>query len=100
MSNLTLSIDDDLLKKARLYAVAHDTSVNAMVREYLREIAERSEADRTVIESTATPEERRAALIALDELATMFRRENRIKTDWQWNRDDIYDERLERWNKQ
>jgi plasmid stability protein len=35
MTNLTLSIDEDLLKKARIRALEEDTSVNAMVRDYL-----------------------------------------------------------------
>jgi plasmid stability protein len=39
MANLTLSIDDDLLKRARLRAVEQDTSVNALVRDYLEDFA-------------------------------------------------------------
>lgn len=35
MANLTLSIDDDLLQKAREVAVREQTSVNALVREFL-----------------------------------------------------------------
>jgi hypothetical protein len=35
MANLTLSIDDDLLQKAREAALREQTSVNALVREYL-----------------------------------------------------------------
>lgn len=37
MTNLTLAIDDDLLKRARLQAVEDGTSVNEVVREFLRE---------------------------------------------------------------
>ena len=37
MANLTLAVDDDVLRKARLKAVHEDTSVNAVVREFLRE---------------------------------------------------------------
>jgi predicted transcriptional regulator len=39
MTNLTLSIDGDLLKRARICALERDTSVNAMVRDYLEELA-------------------------------------------------------------
>lgn len=39
MANLTLSIDDALLKRARLRALEHDTSVNTLVREYLEDFA-------------------------------------------------------------
>lgn len=36
MANLTLSLDDQLLQKAREAAVRDHTSVNALVREYLQ----------------------------------------------------------------
>ncbi len=39
MANLTLSLDDDLLKRARIRALERDTSVNALVREYLENFA-------------------------------------------------------------
>ena len=35
MANLTLSIDEELLQKARQAALRENTSVNALVREYL-----------------------------------------------------------------
>jgi len=35
MSNLTLTIDDDVLRRARIRALEQGTSVNALVREYL-----------------------------------------------------------------
>jgi hypothetical protein len=35
VANLTLVIEDDLLKSARKLAIDRDTSVNQMVREYL-----------------------------------------------------------------
>ena len=35
MANLTLSVDDGLLQKAREVALRDHTSVNALVREYL-----------------------------------------------------------------
>ncbi|MCX6362838.1 MAG: hypothetical protein NTW58_01440 [Actinobacteria bacterium] len=37
MANLTIAIEDDVLKKARLRAVEQGTSVNAVVREFLRD---------------------------------------------------------------
>jgi len=37
VANLTIAIEDDVLKKARLRAVEQSTSVNAVVREFLRE---------------------------------------------------------------
>ncbi len=35
MANLTIALDDDLLRQARIRAVEQGTSVNAIVREYL-----------------------------------------------------------------
>ena len=35
MANLTIAIEDDILKKARLKAVEDGTSVNAVLREFL-----------------------------------------------------------------
>ena len=43
MANLTLAVDDDLLRRARVRAAKEDTSVNAVVRELL---AAYSAADR------------------------------------------------------
>jgi plasmid stability protein len=40
MANLTITIDDELLKRARLRALERNTSVNALLREYLTAFAE------------------------------------------------------------
>jgi len=37
VTNLTLAIEDDLLKRARLRAIEEGTSVNEIVREFLRD---------------------------------------------------------------
>jgi hypothetical protein len=39
MANLTLTIDGDLLKRARMRALERDSSVNALVREFLERLA-------------------------------------------------------------
>ena len=36
MANLTVSIEDDLLKRARIKALEQGTSVNALLRDYLQ----------------------------------------------------------------
>ena len=41
VANLTLSIDDELLRTARIRALEQGTSVNAVVREYLSNYAGR-----------------------------------------------------------
>ena len=39
MTNLTIAIDAELLKRARMRALERDTSVNALVRRYLEDLA-------------------------------------------------------------
>lgn len=39
MANLTITIDDELLKRARIRALEQDTSVNALLRDYLTAFA-------------------------------------------------------------
>jgi plasmid stability protein len=43
MKNITLSIEDALLDKARIYAAKRGTSVTALVREYLVQVANSDE---------------------------------------------------------
>lgn len=39
MANLTIAIDDELLRRARIRALEHGTSVNALLRTYLEAFA-------------------------------------------------------------
>jgi uncharacterized protein DUF6364 len=39
MKNITLSVDDDVLAAVRRYSAEHNSSVNALVREYLTSLA-------------------------------------------------------------
>jgi plasmid stability protein len=39
MANLTISVNDDVLRMARLRALEHRTSVNAILRDYLERYA-------------------------------------------------------------
>jgi len=39
MANLTITVEDDLLKKARIRALEQGTSVNGILREYLEAYA-------------------------------------------------------------
>ncbi len=50
MTNLTLTVDEEILRKARIRALELGTSVNALVREYLRQLAGRSTAAEGVAE--------------------------------------------------
>jgi hypothetical protein len=81
VANLTLSIDDDLLKRARLKALEHDTSVNALVR--------------TFLDGYVGPDIQRAARVALLESArtSSAGSGDRGRT---WTREDLYADRLSR----
>ena len=47
MKNITVSLDDEVYRQARIRAAERDTSVSAMVRQFLVGLAaEESEADR------------------------------------------------------
>jgi hypothetical protein len=52
MANLTITVDEQTLKRARMRALEEDTSVNAVLRAYLEEYAgvrrERREARRRI----------------------------------------------------
>jgi predicted nucleic acid-binding protein len=54
MANLTITVDEGTMKQARMRALEEDTSVNAVLREYLEEYAggrrEQREAARRIIE--------------------------------------------------
>jgi hypothetical protein len=39
MANLTISIDDEVLRRARVRAIEQDTSVNSILRDYLEAYA-------------------------------------------------------------
>lgn len=81
MANVTLSIDDDVLRRARIRALEEDTSVNSLVREYLRSYAGASEAERAVEEVLELARRSRASSGS----------EGRA-----WRREDLYEERLGR----
>ena len=81
--NLTLDIDDETTQKICMLASAQNTTVEAMVVEYLTGIAG-SHADAT---------ERKAQADKFRETVTKFSRDMGPRT---WTRDDLYEERLGR----
>ncbi len=56
MANLTIAVDDEVLRRARIRALEQGTSVNAILRGYLESFAasdaERDRAVRRVIEAS------------------------------------------------
>jgi plasmid stability protein len=50
MTNLTLTVDEEVLRRARIRALELGTSVNALVRDYLRQLAGGSTAAEGIAE--------------------------------------------------
>lgn len=81
MANLTLSVDDQVLRRARIRALEQGTSVNALVRTYLAEFAGENPAAEAVQELLEMTEDLDAGSGA----------EGRA-----WTREELYRERT-RW---
>ena len=47
MKNITLSIDEDVLNAVRRHAAEHHSTVNALVREYLTNLAQHEDRAKT-----------------------------------------------------
>ena len=76
MKNITLAIEEDVLDKVREVAAQKRTTVNAMVRDYLGEIAGRD----------AKIAEARKELLRLMETS-----EGRMGPDWKFSREETYE---------
>jgi hypothetical protein len=79
MKNITLAIDEEVLRGVRRYAAEHDTTVNALVRDYLTGLVD--------FEKRAAEARKR-----LGEMSEQS--EGRLGPDWKWNREEIYEDRL------
>lgn len=83
MANLTITVDEGTLKRARIRALEEDTSVNAILRDHLEEYAgrrqEQLEAARRIVE---------AARASTSGSGPGGRK---------WKREDAYEERLGRY---
>ncbi len=76
MTNITLSIDDEIIKKVKKIAIDKNSTMTAMIREYLQSIANRESPER----------ERKIAL-----LEKSFKNLERDMEKRAWSRDDLYD---------
>lgn len=56
MKNITVSVDDDTYRRARIAAAQRDTSVSALVKQFLTEIAGETESERLKREERAIRE--------------------------------------------
>ena len=81
MANLTITVPDDVLKRARVRAAEQETSVNAVLREELLRFAGESDSKSAVDE-------------LLDFLAQPIGSSG--AGGYTWSRDKIYEERMNR----
>ena len=76
MKNITLAIEDEVLDKVRVVAAQKRTTVNALVREYLTELAGREDEIANA----------RRELLELMETS-----EGRMGADWKFSREDSHE---------
>ena len=76
MKNITLAVEDDILDKVRVVAAEKKTTVNAMVREFLADIASRDERR----------EKARRELLELMRTSTA-----RMRPDFKFDRDETHE---------
>ena len=81
MANHTITVPDDVLKRARVRAAEQETSVNAVLREELLRFAGESDSKSAVDE-------------LLDFLAQPIGSSG--EGGYTWSRDEIYEERMNR----
>jgi hypothetical protein len=79
MKNITLAIDEKVLKQARAYAARSGTTLNALVRDHLA---------RLVGEQRKIEEARRGLLELIDKST------GRLGPNHKWNREELYADRL------
>jgi len=76
MPNITLSVDEETIKKVRKIAIDKDTTLTAMVREYLESVADSDVATK------------KQAVIRLQQ---SFQKLSRNMGPRSWTRDDLYE---------
>ena len=76
MSNITLSVNDKIIKKVRKIAIDKNTTLTAMVRDFLTEVANRDVQQKKEASSM---------------LHTSFQKMSRDMGQRQWTRGALYD---------
>ena len=76
MKNITLAIDEDVLDRVRIVAAEKKTTVNALVREFLTDLASRDE---------------RLAEARKQLLRLMDTSKGRMAPDWKFDREETHE---------
>lgn len=88
MKNITLKIDDETYRTARIRASQDGTSVSAMVRDFLESL-EKQKTDEEEAERT-----RAKRLMELYAEADARAKDSTLREPWVFNREECYEERL------
>ena len=76
MSNITLSVDDELIRKVRKIAIDKNTTLTQMVRDFLASVAARDAAQR---------------MRAVRQLERSFEKFSRDMGKRDWSREDLHE---------
>jgi hypothetical protein len=76
MSNITLSVDNEIIKKVRKIAIDKNTTLTAMVRDYLTSVAARDAQEKNE---------------AIKKLRASFRTKSRDMGQWEWTREALHE---------
>jgi len=76
MSNITLSVDDEIIKKVRKIAIDKNTTLTQMIRDFLAFVAARDAAQR---------------MQAVKELEMSFEQFSRDMGKREWRREELYE---------
>jgi hypothetical protein len=76
--NITFSVDDQTVDKARAVAKAMNKSLNQVIREYLEQLAGRDQIERDITEFRTLADQH----------------DGRSAEGWRWSRDEIYDRKI------
>ena len=76
MPNVTMTLDEELLKRARKIAVDRDTTLTGLIREYLEDLVRRDQLSRN---------------IAAEELQELFDRSVAVVGPQTWSRDELHE---------
>ena len=76
MSNITISLDNDILKKAKKIAIDKETSFNGLIREYIKKLIDQDERSRQLM---------------IDELDSLFAKSSAVIGRKTWTRDELHE---------
>ncbi len=76
MANVTITIDDDVLKRARKIAIDRDTSFNGLVRGYVESLVARDQLSRD---------------LQIEELDRLFEESTASVGPVTWTRDELHE---------